>query len=294
MECFDLDTLVNDSINFPDLYFTPEYGRVCEISDLGKWEICLYKDLMYAYIKIPLKDSVKIITPYGYSGIYYKYESTLREFLPLFATKKSKENITEEIIKQSPYMDKNILSGFTIVKHKSTFGVDLSRYNLFEDYIKQSHKDNKRGLNIAIKNHLNSVICLNPNKADLLLFKQIYKQTMECLKADDYYFFNDDYFEALSAIPNLFYIHIYYDQTLIASAIIIPYKKYLHYHLGASLEHYRKYRPNNYMHCEVIKYGIENNYDLYHLGGGLQDNDGLYNFKKKISDTEFKYTIYKG
>ena len=29
------------------------------------------------------------------------------------------------------------------------------------------------------------------------------------------------------------------------------------------------------------------------LGGGLKDKDGLSKFKKKISNKEFKYTIYK-
>jgi hypothetical protein len=35
----------------PDIYFTPEYGKACEYSDKAKWECCIYKDLIYVYLK---------------------------------------------------------------------------------------------------------------------------------------------------------------------------------------------------------------------------------------------------
>ena len=71
------------------------------------------------------------------------------------------------------------------------------------------------------------------------------------------------------------------------------FNKYLNYHIGGSLLNYRYLYPNNFLHCKVIEYGIINNFKYYHLGGGLKNNDSLYKFKLKISDTKFNYNIYK-
>ena len=60
-----------------------------------------------------------------------------------------------------------------------------------------------------------------------------------------------------------------------------------------ALDELREKYPNNFLHCKVIEYGIINNFKYYHLGGGLKNNDSLYKFKLKISDTKFNYNIYK-
>ena len=42
---------VPENINYPDIYFTHEYGKACEYSDDANWELCQYKDLIYVYLK---------------------------------------------------------------------------------------------------------------------------------------------------------------------------------------------------------------------------------------------------
>ena len=48
---FNKETIKNTNITFPDIYFTPEYCYACEFSDNAEFEICVYKDLMYVYLK---------------------------------------------------------------------------------------------------------------------------------------------------------------------------------------------------------------------------------------------------
>ena len=62
---------------------------------------------------------------------------------------------------------------------------------------------------------------------------------------------------------------------------------FLHYHLGGSKTDYLKYAPNNKLHDGVIKYGFNNNFKLYHLGGGLSCNDSLKQFKRSFSNRKF-------
>jgi hypothetical protein len=44
---YNLYTIKDTDIHYPDIYFTPEYGKACEFSDNAEWELCRFKDLIY-------------------------------------------------------------------------------------------------------------------------------------------------------------------------------------------------------------------------------------------------------
>jgi hypothetical protein len=288
---------VPKNINYPDIYFTPEYGKACEYSDNAIWELCQYKDLIYVYLKknytfekITYYD---LITPYGYSGYFYEKEETLEEFIPIFREEAKKKKYLTEVIRQNPYLNINISNYYETIVNKTTLGIKLDNFKTFDDYLNNTHRDNKRGYNLAMKSKLISL--LKPfNLESYEEFKLIYENTMHNLNSTEYYYFNDNYYNALFDMKEMIYfMNIYKDNMLIASCMLFKFKTFLHYHLGGSLLEFRNLRPNNLLHCNVIKYGMQNNYNLYHLGGGLKDNDSLFEFKNKIANTKFNYTIYK-
>lgn len=88
---------IPENLNYPDIYFTPEYGKACEYSDDAIWELCQYKDLIYVYLKKEyIFEDIKyfdLITPYGYSGFYFDNDKTLKEFIPLFIIEAKKKII---------------------------------------------------------------------------------------------------------------------------------------------------------------------------------------------------------
>lgn len=281
-------------IHYSDIYFTPKYGEACEYSDNATWELCQYKDLIYVYLKKEyIFENTKyydLLTPYGYSGYYFEKQETYDEFLPIFKNEAKKKNYLTEVVRQNPYININL--NYDKILSRKTFGVNLKNIT-FDNYLKDTHKDNKRGYKIANKNNLEFKI-EDFNEENLNKFTYIYNKTMDKLNSIKYYYFNSDYFKSLiNDNKNMFLASIYFNNSLIASCIIFKYNKFLHYHIGGSLVEYRNLRPNNLLHIKVIEYGIKNNYELYHLGGGLKDNDSLYNFKKKISNIEFDYCIYK-
>lgn len=293
---FNLNNIPTN-INYPDIYFTPEYGKACEYSDNAIWELCQYKDLIYVYLK---KEYVfenltyyDLITPYGYSGYFYEREETLDEFIHVFREEAIKRNYLTEVVRQNPYLNINISKYYEPIVNKTTLGINLNNFKTFDDYLNNTHRDNKRGYNLAIKSKLVSL--LKPfNLENYEEFKLIYENTMHNLNSSKYYYFNDNYYNALFDMKELIYfMDVYKDNILIASCMLFKFNNFLHYHLGGSLLEFRNLRPNNFLHCSVIKYGIQNNYNLYHLGGGLKDNDSLFEFKNKIADTKFNYTIYK-
>ena len=284
------------NIIFPDIYFTQNYGIACEYSDNSEWECCIYEDLIYTYLKRPYKFKNQIyfdlITPYGYSGYYYKNKLTYYNFLLLFREQAKKRNYITEVLRQNPYINIEI-NNYDLITKKTTIGINLEKYKNFEEYLNDTSKDNNRGFKIANKsNLLFEIIEFNTDTLKDFIF--IYNDTMKNLCASKYFFFNEKYYNSLIDLNNnLFLANVKKDNKIIAACIIFKYKKLLHYHIGGSLLEYRNLRPNNFLHCNVIKYGIENNYEIYHLGGGLKDNDSLYNFKKKIGNTSYNYTIYK-
>lgn len=288
---------IPENLNYPDIYFTPEYGKACEYSDDAIWELCQYKDLIYVYLKKEyFFENIKyydLITPYGYSGYYFEKQETYNEFIPLFIIEAKKRNYLTEVIRQNPYLNIDISNYYDIILSRKTFGINLNNYTSFEDYLKNTHKDNRKGYNLALKKNLLFKI-EEYNNENLLRFLEIYDLTMKKLNSTKYYYFNNEYYQSFFNFKdNLFFANVYQNEKLIASCIIFKYKKLLHYHLGGSYLEYRNLRPNNLIHCSIIKYGIENKFDLYHIGGGLKDNDSLYDFKNKIGDKLFEYTIYK-
>lgn len=287
MNFYSINNIPKD-IKYPDIYFTHDYGKACEYSDNAEWELCKYKDLIYVYLKRSIEFEGKtyydLITPYGYSGYYYEKEETYDEFIPIFRKMAKDRNYITEVLRQNPYLNINI-NNYDIITSKTIYAVNLQNTN----YLKLTNKSNRRMINKAKKNNLQFKI-LEFNNKNLKYFKPIYDLTMNNLNSTKYYYFNKDYYDNLS---DCFIACVYVKNILCASCIIFKYNNFLHYHIGGSLLEYRQFGCNNFLHYNVINYGIQNNYKLYVLGCGLKDGDSLSKFKKKISNKEFKYTIYK-
>ena len=291
---------IDFDIDFEDIYMTPNYGRICELSDNAEWECCIYKDLIYVYLKREFLYNNKIyydlITPYGYSGFQYKKIETFNEFIILFRKEALKRNYLTEVIRQNPYINSNIYN-YEVITSRNTYGVNLKNYKQIEEYLNLTSKNNKRSIIKSIKNNLifkfENYDYIN-NELLVNNFIKIYNQTMTNLNANKYYFFSNEYYKKLDLIKsNIKIANVYKEDLLIASCIIFIYNDYMNYHIGGSLLEYRDLCPNNFLHYNVIKYGIENNKYIYHLGGGLCENDTLSKFKDSIADTKFNYTIYK-
>ena len=69
----------------------------------------------------------------------------------------------------------------------------------------------------------------------------------------------------------------------------------MHYHLSASIKEFQKYAPTNLLLYEAAKFGIDNGFKTFHLGGGVgSKEDSLYKFKKSFNKRENKrYCIGK-
>lgn len=286
MEFYTQDTITEIDIQYPDIYFTPEYGKACTHNDGGIWELVRFKDVIFVYIKDTNKRTIN--TPYGYSGIYYENISSINEFLPLIKKHLKSFSYKELIIRQNPYITRYNLPIHPL-KQKLIYSVELHKYNSITDYLSNTDKNNRQKINKSIKN--NCIFDIKPFH-DIHSFHSAYIEGMKILNAKDNYLYDTSYFKLLQTL-NCLHATVSIDNKIVAQAIILKYKDFLHYHLGISSIEYRKYGINNFLHYNVIEFGISNNLKLYVLGGGLENNDNLAKFKNKISNKQFEYNIYK-
>ena len=291
MNFYNKNTIKNININYPDIYFTPEYGIACEYSDDAIWELCQYKDLIYVYLKKPIECEGKtyydLITPYGYSGYYYEKKETYDEFIPIFRKEAKEKNYITEVLRQNPYLNINI-SGYNIITSKTIYGIEIDN---FDNYFKNILRSSPRcKYNKAFKNNLKFEFISIENSILQDKFVKLYNLNMNKLNASKYYYFNDDYFKSLENIKNNNLILIRNkDNNIIGSSIIFTYNDIIHYHLSCNDKSINCI--TDFLLITTLKIlGINK---LFILGGGLKDGDNLSKFKKKLSNKEFQYTIYK-
>ena len=128
-------------------------------------------------------------------------------------------------------------------------------------------------------------------------FIELYRTTMQRLSAEDFYFFDDQYFENLKDTLSdcSFLGTVRKDGKLICAAIFMYSDLYGHYHLEGSDRDYASLGANNYLlwkvACEMHDMGIKE----FHLGGGTTSSldDSLYKFKKAFSNNEKQFYICK-
>jgi RimJ/RimL family protein N-acetyltransferase len=290
------DNIIHYNILFHDVYFTYEYGQACEYSDNATWECCIYKDLIYVYLKreyiIENKKYYDLITPYGYSGYYYKNESTFSEFIPIFRKVAKNKNYIVEILRQNPYIGviihNNIMCNYDILKDKYIYSIEIDNYDTYYNSLKRNIKNKfRKAKKIGLLFDYRTIKEGDLNETSI--FRKLYTNTMNKVNSIKYYYFNDKYFEKLEKLNSILIYIKNKDNEIIGSSILILFNEYIHYHL--SCNNNSESCITDFLLLNVIKiFGVNKKVIL---GGGIIHDDSLSKFKEKLSTHKYKYAIYK-
>ncbi len=238
-----------------------------------------------------------ISSAYGYGGPLYDCRTGTGNLLELkkaffkaFSNYCEKENIISQFDRFHPLIkNHDFFKGYSeLLPIRKTVCMDLRDVeklwaNLDSKCRNKIRKARKNGVSIVLGDILDTV-------ED---FKSIYNSTMDKHKATDYYYFYDRFFNDTveTLAENVFIANAYFESKIIASSLIMKYNNYLHYHFSGALREYRKLPANNLLLYKVAKWGNENGYEKFHLGGGYEsETDSLYKFKKsfsKLKDKDF-------
>lgn len=283
-----------------DIYYTNEYATSLMLHGDGdpmlvSWEmdnnaICfviMKEDI--AGVK-PFKGDLEknyyfdATTPYGYGGplikgnidkiVKSRYIDELKDILKNLG-------IISVFFRFHPLLSNhlNFKEEFNAKSFKSTICIDTS---CEENIWNNMDSSNRNMIRKAIKSGVN----IEFDKGERIEeFISIYNSTMDAHEADNYYYFEKEYYNFLvqEMKDNVLFAYSIIEGQVIGASILFYNDEYMHYHLSGTNRLYRKYASTNLLLYEASKWACAHGISKFHLGGGIDAEDSLYKFKKKFN-----------
>ena len=277
-----------------DIYYTREYQLWGRPQKLSEPLLFVYSDSngnfgIYPFIKRPITQNLTegnyydIETAYGYGGPIANTENSefLECFEDAFLRYCKEENIIAEFIRFHPLLKNQSIfrKNITVQHNRFTVWLDLTE-DMEAIWMDQICTKNRNVIRKCEKNGLVVEV-----SQDYDSFQSIYCETMQKVGADEFYFFDRDYFNSMKDSSHTLLLSVMQEHEMIAAAVFIKYGKFFHYHLSGSRKEALGLSPNNILLWEAIKHGKSMGCEKFHFGGGLTDSkeDNLFRFKSKFS-----------
>ncbi len=284
-----------------DVYYLEEYVKLYE-NDRSK-ALCIVCSeggsvLLMPFIRGEIEDYYDFETQYGYGG-------------PI--TNTSDKNWIDKALSgiKDYFRDNRYICGFIrfhpLIDNaafcKDTMNVIYDRHTVailtdkgVEDiWTTQISSKNRNMIRKAEKSGL--IYKAEDNLESFPEFIDLYNATMKRIGADEFYYFDDDYYKEFKngLIDNSFLATVRLDGKLICSAIIMYDGDFGHYHLEGSDHEYKSLGANNLLlwksACRLHELGVKK----FHLGGGnsTSEEDPLFKFKKAFTHNLESFAIGK-
>jgi len=286
-------------ISQQDIYFTPEYYELYETKGDGKAQCFVFKDngdiALYPFLinsvnklGYKLKDEYYDIQgAYGYNGVVsssYNMEFR-RKYFNLFTEYCKENNIIAEFTRFNPILENHKFSNYlNVIKNNQNIILDLSIKDIWMDSYEHPTRKN---INKAIRNELKVKYFSGFEITNYYIrkFFDIYMDTMTRNSADDFYYFNKEYFQEIARklLKNALYFFTFKDEIAISCELVLLSKKIGYSFLGGTLSKYFEFRPNDILKHEIINVLKQRQYNYFCLGGGSSVDDGIFNYKKKFA-----------
>ncbi len=283
-----------------DIYYLNEYACSLQLHGDGEpWLIYHEKDgcrICYVMMQQDLADFRPLTsklkkeeyydwtTPYGYGGPLTEGGITVSwviDFIEELTYWCKDHRIVSQFFRFHPLMqNQKILEKVSdIVYLKKTVYMDT--YN--KDTIFENMTPNNRNMvRKALKNEIEIIIDHGERVEE---FIKIYEATMKNNGAEDYYYFENQYFDYLiqQMQPYQVFFYAWYQGMPISASIFFYNEKYMHYHLSGTLPEYRKLAAANLLLSKAADWAAERGIKKFHLGGGVAEEDSLLSFKKHFN-----------
>ncbi len=286
-----------------DIYHLPEYLYLEAVRNSAQAEAILITDgdkiFFLPYLlrecndlfdeNIDTTKFYDVVSPYGYPGILLS-ESALNdgEFIKLAFDRLISTfrdlGFYSAFIRLHPILNdgiRQILSNDICKTNGETISINLT---LSEAEIwQQTRQTHRNQINKSKRSGM--IPAIIPFQSGISQFKSIYYETMNRLKADDNYYFDDEYFFNFSKLENNVHLSIVkLEEQTICAGIFTECCGIIQYHLSGTRNEFFKQSPNVLMLDYVRLWAKERGNQFLHLGGGLGgDNDSLFQFKAGFS-----------
>lgn len=284
-----------------DVYYYEEYVKLYETQDSkAKCVVCRESEnvLIMPFIRKEIDGYYDFETAYGYGGPIANtddqewIDSALQSMKRLFVD----ENYVCGFIRFHPLLNNALYCGneIQVMFDRETVAIKTEESEK-KIWANQIISKNRNMIRKAEKNEL--VYSAEYDFESLPEFVKLYNSTMERLEAEDFYFFDDNYYNQFVAKfrGKAFLGTVKKDDKLICAALFMYSENYGHYHLEGSNHEYSKLAANNLLlwktALEFNKIGVKE----FHLGGGYnsEPDNSLLKFKKSFSSNMRKFYIGK-
>lgn len=140
----------------------------------------------------------------------------------------------------------------------------------------------RKNLKRAEKNQLRAIV--DKNAVYLDDFLRIYYGTMTRSDAKEGFYFKRDFFNTLNSMTeNCVYFHVFYEDKVIASELVLYGPENCYSFLGGTDKNFFELRPTEFLKFSIIKWAKDRGLKNFILGGGYGADDGIYRYKKSLS-----------
>lgn len=233
----------------------------------------------------------EIISAYGYGGPIANTHDQI--FLTAAAQEYKRwcaaNNVVIETIRFHPLANNWRYYHGDVLNKRNTVFVDLQNPEILSSYAANA----RWAIRKAIKNNV-TVHAVGAERF-LNIFPQLYYDRMKEVNAREFYFFNQDYFNALCAMENSLKLIAVYNEQIIGASIFLLQNEIMEYHLSANISIGKTLRAINLILHEAFFCAKNQNCRFAHLGGGIsaEHDDPLFIFKMSFAGKLAYYKIGK-
>lgn len=287
--------------NKKDIYYTEEYTKLYENKE--DVALCIVSEegndvILMPFIRREIRDKYDFETAYGYGGpitnsdSWEWIEKSLQEMKDCFTA----NGYICGFIRFHPMLDnalacKEVLN---VIYDRKTVSVDM-RQSIEDIWSTQISSKNRNMIRKAEKNGLS--YRAEYDFANMKEFINLYNETMQRLGADDFYYFQEEYFKSFAddLKGNSFLGVVSKDEQPVGAALFMYTGEYGHYHLAGSDRKRGSLGINNYLLWKTIEELNKKGIKRFHLGGGTTSSpdDSLYKFKKAFGMQENEFYVGK-
>ena len=276
-----------EELGCADAYLLREYVEGASLLEPGRATFLHLADaggdVVFACLvrEIPDGGGLDVVTPYGYGGPVAVGERTRAErFYELYDRWCVERRIVTTFVRFHPLFTNHRLAPprFRVETLAPTIGWRLDAGDLL-GRVHQKHRNVvRKALSAGVK------VTAQAGPPGLADFVELYEETMRRQQAAPFYFFPAEYWQRLAALGRrLVRFDAVLEGELVASALCLATRPWLHYHLGATSERARTTGASNLVLYEAARWAQGRGFTRFHLGGGVGGRrDSLYEFKRRF------------
>jgi Acetyltransferase (GNAT) domain len=252
-----------------------------------------------APVENPIYD---VVSPYGYPGVLVSQAGQnpgfIKKCFNLIYDYWRENNICSAFIRLHPILNAYISSSsiddnkYILCQQGDVVTCDLTK--TIEDITSQIRSSHRTKINRLIR--AGFIVKMGSVDEYLTVFIDIYRETMDRVKATDGYYFTQAYFDRLVRVlgNKLKICIVEINGEVVAASLITEFDSIVQYYLGGTKTEFLHQSPATIMFKYTIEWAKQRNNRFLNLGGGLGGkHDSLYHFKAGFSDEHESFATIK-